>query len=119
MSGPAPAGGFFPVAYDELRRLAAAKLRGGAAGHTPSPSALVREAYRLTRGRVPIVGVGGVFTPEDAYAKIRAGASLVEVYTALIYEGPGLPARINRGLSRLLERDGFTSVTEAVGADAR
>ncbi|MCP2013134.1 dihydroorotate dehydrogenase [Deinococcus sp. HSC-46F16] len=94
---------------------------GGLSGQplTERSTALVREAYRLTGGRVPIVGVGGVFTAEDAYAKIRAGASLVEVYTALIYEGPGLPARLNRGLSRLLERDGFTSVAEAVGADAR
>ena len=53
---------------------------------------MVRAARQLTRGRVPIVGVGGIFTPEDAYAKIRAGADLVEVYSALIYEGPGLPA---------------------------
>lgn len=81
-------------------------------------TALVRDAYRLTRGRVPVVGVGGVFTPEDAYAKIRAGASLVEVYTGLIYEGPGLPLRLNRGLSRLLERDGLRNVVEAVGVDA-
>ncbi|WP_027459342.1 quinone-dependent dihydroorotate dehydrogenase [Deinococcus murrayi] len=98
--------------------------RGEAGGLSGRPlrgrsTALVREAYRLTGGRVPLVGVGGVFTAEDAYAKIRAGASLVEVYTALVYEGPGLPARLHRGLSRLLERDGFASVTEAVGADAR
>ncbi|MPY66023.1 quinone-dependent dihydroorotate dehydrogenase [Deinococcus sp. SDU3-2] len=94
---------------------------GGLSGRplTERSTALVRGAYRLTRGRVPVVGVGGVFTAEDAYAKIRAGASLVEVYTALIYEGPGLPARLGRGLSRLLERDGFASVTEAVGVDAR
>ncbi|MDL2344670.1 quinone-dependent dihydroorotate dehydrogenase [Deinococcus sp. MIMF12] len=93
---------------------------GGLSGRplTGRSTALVRAAYRLTGGRVPIVGVGGVFTPEDAYAKIRAGASLVEVYTSLIYEGPGLPARIHRGLSRLLERDGFSSVAEAVGVDA-
>ncbi|WP_102125763.1 quinone-dependent dihydroorotate dehydrogenase [Deinococcus planocerae] len=93
---------------------------GGLSGRplTGRSTALVRDAYRLTRGRVPIVGVGGVFTPEDAYAKLRAGASLVEVYTALIYEGPGLPARMNRGLSRLLERDGLRNVAQAVGVDA-
>ncbi|WP_034384935.1 quinone-dependent dihydroorotate dehydrogenase [Deinococcus sp. YIM 77859] len=79
---------------------------------------LIRTAYRLTRGRVPIVGVGGIWSAEDAYAKIRAGASLVEVYTALVYEGPGLPARLNRGLARLLERDGFRHVSEAVGVQA-
>ncbi|WP_216325207.1 quinone-dependent dihydroorotate dehydrogenase [Deinococcus aestuarii] len=91
---------------------------GGLSGRplTERSTALVRDAYRLTRGRVPIVGVGGVFTPEDAYAKIRAGASLAEVYTALIYEGPGLPRRLNRGLAALLERDGFTNVAGAVGA---
>lgn len=79
---------------------------------------LVREAYRLSRGRVPVVGVGGVFTAEDAYAKLRAGASLVEVYSALIYEGPGLVRRINRGLESLLERDGVRHVAEVVGVDA-
>ncbi|GBF04112.1 dihydroorotate dehydrogenase 2 [Deinococcus aerius] len=93
---------------------------GGLSGRplTARSTALVREAYRLTRGRVPLVGVGGVFTAEEAYAKIRAGASLVEVYTALIYEGPGLPARLNRGLAALLERDGLRNVAEAVGVDA-
>ncbi|MEW6420530.1 MAG: quinone-dependent dihydroorotate dehydrogenase [Deinococcota bacterium] len=79
---------------------------------------LIRTAARLTRGQVPLVGVGGVFTAEDAYAKIRAGARLVELYTALIYGGPGLPVRLNRGLARLLARDGFGNVAEAVGVDA-
>ncbi|MBB5294825.1 quinone-dependent dihydroorotate dehydrogenase [Deinococcus metallilatus] len=93
---------------------------GGLSGRplTARSTELVRAAYRLTRGRVPIVGVGGIFTANDAYAKIRAGASLTEVYTALIYEGPGLPARLNRGLARLLTRDGFHHVTEAVGVEA-
>ena len=67
---------------------------------------------------VPIVGVGGIFTAQDAYARIRAGASLVQVYTALVYEGPGLPRRITRGLSELLRRDGLT-VAQAVGKDAQ
>ena len=93
---------------------------GGLSGRplTTRSTELVRAARQLTRGRVPIVGVGGIFTPEDAYAKIRAGADLVEVYSALIYEGPGLPARLNRGLARLLERDGLKHVQEAVGVDA-
>ncbi|WP_407539410.1 quinone-dependent dihydroorotate dehydrogenase [Deinococcus radiomollis] len=81
-------------------------------------TALIAEAYRLSAGRLPIVGVGGVFSAQDAYAKILAGASLVEVYTSLVYEGPGLPARINAGLVRLLRRDGFKHVSEAVGARA-
>ncbi|MGY2893065.1 quinone-dependent dihydroorotate dehydrogenase [Deinococcus sp. UYEF24] len=82
-------------------------------------TALIAEAHRLIAGRLPIVGVGGVFSAQDAYAKILAGASLVEVYTSLVYEGPGLPARINAGLVRLLRRDGFKHVSEAVGAGAR
>ena len=63
-------------------------------------------------------GVGGVFSAEDAYVKIRAGASLVQLYTALIYEGPFLPRRIVRGLSRCLERDGLDDLRSAVGKDA-
>ena len=66
---------------------------------------------------IPIVGVGGIFNAEDAYARIRAGASLVQVYTALVYEGPGLPRRISRGLAALLRRDGL-SLAQAVGRDA-
>jgi dihydroorotate dehydrogenase len=79
-------------------------------------TALIADAYRQTRGRLPIVGVGGILTPESAYAKIRAGASLIELYTGLIYEGPLLPARLNRTLAQLLQRDGFKTVAEAVGA---
>lgn len=74
---------------------------------------------RLTEGRIPLIGVGGIFSSADAYAKIRAGASLVQLYSALVYEGPGLPRRIKRDLAALLRRDGFSSVAEAVGADRR
>lgn len=81
-------------------------------------TALISQAFRLTDGRLPIVGVGGVFTADDAYRKILAGASLVEVYTSLIYQGPGLPRRINAGLVSRLRQDGFTHVSEAVGARA-
>ena len=72
---------------------------------------------RLTGGAVPLVGVGGVGSAEQAYAKIRAGASLVQLYTAMIYEGPSLGARIAEDLATLLKRDGFASVADAVGAD--
>ena len=71
----------------------------------------------LTGGRIPIIGVGGISSGADAYAKIRAGASLVQLYTALTYEGVGLVARIKRELLDLLKRDGFKNVAEAVGAD--
>jgi dihydroorotate dehydrogenase len=80
---------------------------------------LLREIYHLTEGRLPLVGVGGVASGADAYAKIRAGASLVQLYTALIYEGPGLVGSIKRDLAARLRVDGFASVAEAVGADHR
>ena len=93
--------------------------RGGLSGRPLAgrATALVRHLRRRTPG-VPIIGVGGVDSAEAAYEKIRAGASLVEVYTGLVYEGPALVGRINRGLVRLLERDGFASVGEAVGTAA-
>jgi len=76
----------------------------------------IREMYRrMDRSRYRIIGVGGVFSPEDAYLKIRLGSSLVQLLTAMIYEGPGLVRKVNRGLCQLLERDGFSNVAEAVG----
>lgn len=93
---------------------------GGLSGRplTRRSTELVRDAYRLTRGRVPMVGVGGIFSAEDAYAKLQAGADLVEVYSALIYRGPGLVRDINAGLVRLLKRDGVRNVAEVVGISA-
>jgi dihydroorotate dehydrogenase len=78
-------------------------------------TAVLAKLHRLTGGRVPLIGVGGIASAGDAYAKIRAGASLVQLYTALVYQGPWLVARINRGLGRLLRQDGFASVADAVG----
>ncbi|MBI1273030.1 MAG: quinone-dependent dihydroorotate dehydrogenase [Alphaproteobacteria bacterium] len=93
---------------------------GGLSGAPLKDMALdvLRRLYRLTEGRTPLIGVGGIENGADAYARIRAGASLVQVYTALIYEGPGLAARIKRELAALLKRDGFASVAAARGADA-
>ncbi len=78
------------------------------------------EVIRTVAARTdcPIVGVGGISTAADAYEKIRAGASLVQLYTALIYQGPGVAATINRGLLAFLERDGFATIEDAVGVDA-
>ena len=74
--------------------------------------------YRhIDRQRHVIIGSGGVRTAEDAYEKIRLGASLVQIYTALVYRGPGLVQQINRGLVRLLERDGLEAIGQAVGLD--
>jgi dihydroorotate dehydrogenase len=78
---------------------------------------VLRALYRLTGGKLPLIGVGGVATPEQAYAKIRAGASAVQLYTAMVYGGISLAGEIAHGLDRLLERDGIGSVAEAVGAD--
>ncbi len=78
---------------------------------------LIRDIHTHTRGKIPIIGVGGVATAEDAWLHIRAGASLVELYTALIYEGPGVVEKIKTGLADLLRRGGFRSIREAVGID--
>lgn len=75
--------------------------------------------YKKTQGKYPIIGVGGVFTAEDAYRKIRLGASLVQLITGMIYEGPQLIGQMNRDLVQLLKRDGFSSVSQAVGTDSR
>ncbi|SDQ95980.1 quinone-dependent dihydroorotate dehydrogenase [Natronobacterium texcoconense] len=80
-------------------------------------TAVIRTIADHTDGDLPIVGVGGVDSPESAYRKIRAGASLVQLYTGFVYEGPSTAKQINRGVVELLERDGFSSVEEAVGAD--
>lgn len=80
---------------------------------------LVRRTYARYGDKLIIVGVGGIMSAEDAYEKIRAGASLVALITGLIFEGPQLVGDINRGLVRLLRRDGFSSVVDAVGVDVR
>ena len=93
---------------------------GGLSGRpllAPS-TALLADLYRRTEGRVPLIGVGGIASAAEAYAKIRAGASLVQLYTALVYQGLGLVGEIKTGLAQKLAADGFASVAEAVGADA-
>jgi dihydroorotate dehydrogenase len=80
---------------------------------------LLAEVYRAVRGAVPLIGVGGVATADDAYAKIRAGASLVQLYTALVYEGPALLGHVLTGLGDRLKGDGFARLTDAIGADHR
>lgn len=78
----------------------------------------VREFRKATGGAIPLIGVGGISNADQAYARIRAGASLIQIYSALVFEGPGLPRRINAGLKALLSRDGFAHIGEAVGIDA-
>jgi len=90
---------------------------GGLSGDPIESDATEMVRYVAERTDVPVVGVGGVSTAADAYRKIRAGASLVQLYTGLIYRGPAVAREINRGLLDLLDRDGFDSVADAVGAD--
>jgi dihydroorotate dehydrogenase len=90
---------------------------GGLSGRplfAPS-TALLGDMYRLTQGRLPLIGVGGIASAADAYAKILAGASLVQLYTALVFAGPDLVNQIKTGLAVLLRSDGFASIAEAVG----
>lgn len=79
---------------------------------------VLRALFRAVEGKLPLIGVGGIFSAEDAYARICAGASLIQVYTGLIYEGPSLPRRIVRGLRAILTREGFGHLREAVGKEA-
>lgn len=77
-------------------------------------TAIIRR-IRLRAPRLPIIGVGGIFTAEDAYEKLRVGANLVQIYTGFVYEGPSTLRNINQGLIRLLKRDGFKNIAEAAG----
>lgn len=92
---------------------------GGISGRpTFNPSNdLIAQTYKKYGERFTIIGVGGVFSAEDAYTKIKLGASLVELVTGMIFEGPGLIGQINKGLVRLIEKDGYSSISEAVGVD--
>jgi len=95
----------------------AASIQGGLSG-APLFELSTRVLARLsvlTEGKIPLIGVGGIASAEDAYAKICAGASAVQLYSALVYKGLSLAGEVVRGLDRLLERDGFESVSQAVG----
>eukprot|EP00913_Durusdinium_trenchii_P017171 g16148.t1 len=116
-SMPAPAAPRNPEVQlsPEGRAAADAIGKGGVSGrviHQRSVAA-IRSAYQATGGRLTIIGVGGTDSAEAAYEKIRAGASLVEVYTGLVYKGPGLFQDVQTGLRRLLERDGFNHIGQA------
>lgn len=92
---------------------------GGLSGAPLRPLALerLRDFRRATGGEIPLVGVGGIASADEAWERIRAGASLVELYSALVFEGFGLAARILRGVEALMRRDGFSSIAEAVGSE--
>lgn len=108
---------------DGLETPAAEVQRLGDGGLSGAPlrsrsNEVISLIYNLTRGGLPIIGVGGVFSAEDAWAKIRAGASLVQLYTGFIYEGPRVVRRINEGLAAIMKREGFAAIDEAVGSQA-
>ena len=94
-----------------------AKEAGGLSGTplTQRSNEVVRRLYKITQGRIPIIGSGGIFTADDAYERIRSGASMVEIFTVLIYEGPGILRKINEGIVQRMRSDGFTSISQAVG----
>lgn len=96
---------------DETGGLSGAPLRSLAADK-------LREFRAATGGTVPLIAAGGIDSADEAYARIRAGASLVQIYSALVYHGPGLARTINAGLAQLLKRDGFAHIADAVGIDA-
>jgi dihydroorotate dehydrogenase len=77
----------------------------------------LRDFRKATGGALPLIGVGGISSADDAWARIRAGASLVQLYSAMVYEGPGIAHAITRGLERLMRRDGFATIAEAVGSE--
>lgn len=92
---------------------------GGLSGRplTALSTAVVRYIYRRTEGRLPIIGVGGVFTAEDVLEKIKAGASLVQTYTGFVYEGPSMAKRVNKGIVDFLNREGLSSIQQLVGSE--
>lgn len=95
----------------------------GAGGLSGAPlrnrsNEVIKTIYRMTNGSMRIVGVGGVFTAEDAWEKICAGASLIQLYTGFIYEGPSIARRINEGLRQIVSQKGYVSLDEAIGCEA-
>lgn len=95
--------------------------KGGLSGKVVEDVAnkFIADIYKKTRGKYIIIGVGGIFTAEDAYKKIRLGASLGQLITGMIFNGPQATSEINMGLVKLLRRDGFKNISEAIGADNR
>lgn len=98
------------------------KFRGQMGGLSGKPltgkaTDIIKNFYRLTKGQIPLIGAGGISSGKDAYEKIKAGASLIQLYSALVYHGPELANQINRDLLELMDRDGFKSISEAVGQE--
>jgi dihydroorotate dehydrogenase len=93
--------------------------RGGLSGAPLKALALkaLRDFRSASGGQIPLIGVGGIATADDAWERIRAGASLVQLYSAMVYQGPGIAGRIARGLAQRLKREGYANIAEAVGTE--
>ncbi|MDE2030514.1 MAG: dihydroorotate dehydrogenase (quinone), partial [Alphaproteobacteria bacterium] len=98
-----------------------AKEAGGLSGRPlfDLSTKILGQMYKLTEGKLPLIGCGGISNGADAYAKIRAGAGLLQIYSALVYHGPFVVSRIANELAALLRRDGFAHMSDAVGADVK
>jgi dihydroorotate dehydrogenase len=109
-----------PEAKDKKTQLAYAET-GGLSGRPlrQQSTEVVRQLYRQTQGKLPIIGVGGVSDANDAWEKITAGASLIQIYTSLVYRGPGVAKEIVRGLIERMEREGLKELSQAVGICAK
>lgn len=112
------------ISRDNLRtdkRTVDACGAGGLSGKplTSRATQMIAELHQLTGGRIPLIGVGGIFTAQDAWEKICAGASLIQLYTGFIYKGPRIVRQINEGLVEILRREGFANIEAAVGSQAK
>ncbi len=110
------------ISRDNLKTTGVEKL--GAGGLSGKPIAnrsneVISSVFRYSKGKLPVIGVGGIFTVDDAFAKIAAGASLLQAYTGFIYSGPAFARNINEGLLNILKRKGFADLNEAVGSSVR
>jgi dihydroorotate dehydrogenase len=101
---------------EELKKIGPGGLSGMPLAN--KSCSIIRKVYRLSEGKLPIIGVGGIFTAEDAFAKVAAGASLLQSYTGFVYGGPWFARRVNSGLAKILKDRGFNSLDEAVGTKA-
>jgi len=112
------------IARDGLQTAAATLQSIGAGGLSGAPlrersTRMIAALHNLTGGTMPLIGAGGIFTAEDAWEKISAGACLIQIYTGLIYEGPSIARKVNEGLRRIVSNEGFVSLDEAVGCRAK
>lgn len=112
------------ISRDHLRTSSGRVAACGEGGLSGKPlkdrsTQMIADLYELTHGLIPLIGVGGIFTAEDAWEKIAAGASLIQLYTGFIYQGPRIAQEINEGLLKILDREGFAKLEAAVGCRAK